>query len=411
MKVLSIQSAGGPRPRRQLRGRVPPPAHRGRGRRRAHRELLQPHRLRLVARARHVRRRRRRRPRRRRGARGVPRDRRRAVRLPGRHRHRRRHRRRGAPREGREPRRGLRVRPGHGQRAGPAASSPRRSPICCATGSCPSPTSSPRTSSSSGSSPGPSPTTMESTLASADAARATGPSTVLITSVERPDREDGTLEMAAVADAGAWVVQTPLVPFTANGSGDVTAALFSAHHRAHRRPGARPGAHGLAASSTSSRPPTARVSGNCASSRSRRCSRTPGCSSAPGGSADPSPRGGAHPSPRGGADPSLRGGDARLGAGLAGGAGAQRVDRRVAVGQDLALHLRLAHGLRLQEDGGDRTGPVVGGAGGLRGLPRPGRRRPGRPWCAPDRAGPCRPSSSGCRRGCAAAQRSPRPDR
>ncbi|ABS05538.1 pyridoxine kinase [Kineococcus radiotolerans] len=75
------------------------------------------------------------------------------------------------------------------------------------------------------------PSTIESTLASADAARAMGPSTVLVTSVERPDREDGTIEMLVVEDAGAWVVQTPLLPFKANGSGDVTAALFSAHHR------------------------------------------------------------------------------------------------------------------------------------------------------------------------------------
>ena len=76
------------------------------------------------------------------------------------------------------------------------------------------------------------PSTIESTLASADLARAMGPSTVLVTSVERPDREEGTIEMVVVADAGAWVVRTPLLPFKANGSGDVTAALFSAHYRA-----------------------------------------------------------------------------------------------------------------------------------------------------------------------------------
>src|SRR5215207_1499125 len=73
------------------------------------------------------------------------------------------------------------------------------------------------------------PDTLESTLVSADAARATGPSTVLVTSVERPDRERGTIEMLAVTDAGAWIVQTPLLPMKANGSGDVTAALFTAH--------------------------------------------------------------------------------------------------------------------------------------------------------------------------------------
>jgi pyridoxine kinase len=74
------------------------------------------------------------------------------------------------------------------------------------------------------------PDTLESTLASVDAARAMGPSTVLVTSVERPDREDGTIEMLAADDTGAWIVQTPYLPMKANGSGDVTAALFTAHY-------------------------------------------------------------------------------------------------------------------------------------------------------------------------------------
>jgi pyridoxine kinase len=73
------------------------------------------------------------------------------------------------------------------------------------------------------------PDTLESTLASADLVRATGPATVLVTSVERPDRDPGTIEMLAVTDDGAWMVQTPLLPMKANGSGDVTAALFTAH--------------------------------------------------------------------------------------------------------------------------------------------------------------------------------------
>jgi pyridoxine kinase len=75
------------------------------------------------------------------------------------------------------------------------------------------------------------PDTIESTLASVDAARAMGPRTVLVTSVERPDRDPDTIEMMVVDDAGAWIVQTPLLPMKANGSGDVTAALFTAHHR------------------------------------------------------------------------------------------------------------------------------------------------------------------------------------
>lgn len=74
------------------------------------------------------------------------------------------------------------------------------------------------------------PDTIESTLASADLARAMGPRTVLVTSVERPDREPDTIEMLVVDDSGAWIVQTPLLPMKANGSGDVTAALFTAHY-------------------------------------------------------------------------------------------------------------------------------------------------------------------------------------
>lgn len=75
------------------------------------------------------------------------------------------------------------------------------------------------------------PRSIDSTLESADMLRARGPRTVLITSVERPDREPDTIEMMVVDDAGAWIVQTPLIPMKANGSGDVTAALFTAHYR------------------------------------------------------------------------------------------------------------------------------------------------------------------------------------
>ena len=74
------------------------------------------------------------------------------------------------------------------------------------------------------------PADLESTLASVDAARAMGPRTVLVTSVERPDQPDDTIEMLAVDDSGAWIVQTPRLPLKANGSGDVTAALFTAHY-------------------------------------------------------------------------------------------------------------------------------------------------------------------------------------
>lgn len=75
------------------------------------------------------------------------------------------------------------------------------------------------------------PDSIDSTLASADLLRERGPRTILVTSVERPDREADTIEMMVVDDAGAWIVQTPLIPMKANGSGDVTAALFTAHYR------------------------------------------------------------------------------------------------------------------------------------------------------------------------------------
>ncbi|RFA07061.1 pyridoxal kinase [Subtercola boreus] len=78
---------------------------------------------------------------------------------------------------------------------------------------------------------GTTPTTLESTLASVDLARAMGPSVVLVTSVERPDRDPSTIEMLVADDSGAWIVETPYLPFKANGSGDVTAALFTAHYR------------------------------------------------------------------------------------------------------------------------------------------------------------------------------------
>ena len=70
---------------------------------------------------------------------------------------------------------------------------------------------------------------LDSTLESVEQARAMGPGTVLVTSVLRPDRPEGTIEMLAVHGDGAWIVQTPQLPMKANGSGDVTAALFTAH--------------------------------------------------------------------------------------------------------------------------------------------------------------------------------------
>ena len=81
------------------------------------------------------------------------------------------------------------------------------------------------------------PADLESTLAAVDRARDMGPSTVLVTSVLRPDRPEDTIEMLAVQGDGAWIVRTPHLPLKANGSGDVTAALFTAHLLATDDPG------------------------------------------------------------------------------------------------------------------------------------------------------------------------------
>ncbi|WP_394280495.1 pyridoxal kinase PdxY [Corynebacterium sp.] len=71
---------------------------------------------------------------------------------------------------------------------------------------------------------------LDSTLDAVEAARAMGPQTVLVTSVVRPDRTEGTIEMLVVDEKGKWIVETPYLPFKRNGSGDVTAALFTGHY-------------------------------------------------------------------------------------------------------------------------------------------------------------------------------------
>jgi len=76
------------------------------------------------------------------------------------------------------------------------------------------------------------PSTLDSLLASVDLARALGPTTVLVTSVAREDGDPESIEMLVADAAGAWLVRTPRLPGTFGGTGDVTAALFTAHLRA-----------------------------------------------------------------------------------------------------------------------------------------------------------------------------------
>jgi pyridoxine kinase len=71
--------------------------------------------------------------------------------------------------------------------------------------------------------------TIAEVLDAADAARAMGPQTVLVTSVVHDEAVEGTIDMIAVTGDGAWSVTTPLLPRTFTGAGDLTAATFLAH--------------------------------------------------------------------------------------------------------------------------------------------------------------------------------------
>jgi pyridoxine kinase len=74
-------------------------------------------------------------------------------------------------------------------------------------------------------------TTLAEILDAVDDVRARGPRDVLVTSVLHGDVPEGRLDVIAVSDEGAWAVETPLLPITPNGCGDVTAALYLAHLR------------------------------------------------------------------------------------------------------------------------------------------------------------------------------------
>jgi pyridoxine kinase len=73
------------------------------------------------------------------------------------------------------------------------------------------------------------PSSLDDVLAAADEVRGLGPATVLVTSVDRAGAPEDAIEMLAVTEDGAWLVTTPRLPMKANGSGDITAALFTAH--------------------------------------------------------------------------------------------------------------------------------------------------------------------------------------
>jgi pyridoxine kinase len=78
--------------------------------------------------------------------------------------------------------------------------------------------------------------TLPEVLDAVDEVRSRGPRDVLVTSVLHDEVADGSLDLVAVSDEGAWAVTTPLLPITPNGCGDVTAALYLAHLRSTGSP-------------------------------------------------------------------------------------------------------------------------------------------------------------------------------
>ncbi|WP_395690908.1 pyridoxal kinase PdxY [Nocardioides sp.] len=73
--------------------------------------------------------------------------------------------------------------------------------------------------------------TLAEILDAVDEVRERGPRDVLVTSVVHGDVPEGRIDVVAVSEEGAWAVETPLLPITPNGCGDVTAALYLAHLR------------------------------------------------------------------------------------------------------------------------------------------------------------------------------------
>jgi pyridoxine kinase len=76
---------------------------------------------------------------------------------------------------------------------------------------------------------------LEDVLDAVEVVRARGPRDVLVTSVLGAE-DDGSLDLVAVSDSGAWAVSTPVLPVTVSGCGDVTAALYVAHLHATGSP-------------------------------------------------------------------------------------------------------------------------------------------------------------------------------
>src|SRR3954452_21170379 len=70
--------------------------------------------------------------------------------------------------------------------------------------------------------------TLDDVVAAAQAARALGPGTVLVTSVDVEGVAIGTLDLVVATGAGTWRVTTPRLEGIFQGAGDLTAAVFLA---------------------------------------------------------------------------------------------------------------------------------------------------------------------------------------
>lgn len=66
-------------------------------------------------------------------------------------------------------------------------------------------------------------------LSAVDKVRASGPDTVLVTSVLLEETPTDSLDMVAVSAKGAWSVRTPRLPVNPPGAGDLTTAVFLAN--------------------------------------------------------------------------------------------------------------------------------------------------------------------------------------
>lgn len=72
--------------------------------------------------------------------------------------------------------------------------------------------------------------TLNETLEAVKIAQDMGPQVVLVTSVRTEDTPADHIDMLAVDGEQVFRVRTPFLPFKRNGSGDVTAALFTGHY-------------------------------------------------------------------------------------------------------------------------------------------------------------------------------------